>query len=89
MKKSNIRYILLFSLLSVTLAILNCNKEGTPESVIISEIKCDKSAVTVIDTVNLECTALSSGTLHYHWSLKKDNTVLVRQKWIMMVMWMS
>jgi hypothetical protein len=75
MKKINIRFTLFFCFLSVTLTILNCRKEDTPESVIISELKCDKSAVTVIDTVNLECTAASSGTLHYHWILRKDNTV--------------
>jgi len=75
MNKIKIRFVLLFSLLSATVAILNCSKEDSPESVVISQITCDKSTVTVIDTVKLECVVTSSGTLHYHWSLKKDNTV--------------
>ncbi|MFB0517206.1 MAG: FISUMP domain-containing protein [Candidatus Neomarinimicrobiota bacterium] len=77
-------FIILFAFIS-----FSCNEKSPTESkdnedldqpsasdtVNISGITCDKTTVTVIDTVKLECIANSSGTLHYHWSLKKGNTV--------------
>jgi hypothetical protein len=57
------------------LLLASCGSEGptgSGESVAISQISCDKSAISVIDTVRHECTATASGALYYHWTLKKN-----------------
>jgi hypothetical protein len=52
-----------------------CSPTEPDESVSVSEISVDMSSITVIDTVTLECSASSSGSLHYHWMPMKENTI--------------
>ena len=60
-------------LVTSILLLFSCNKKSPTEpekkvsSVSITEIKCDKSTVTLQDTVRLECIASSTNPLHYHW----------------------
>jgi hypothetical protein len=56
--------------------LFSCNKDNPnepSETVNISQILFDKTAITVRDTVKLECIDASSDALHYHWILLKGN----------------
>jgi len=58
-----------------TFLFFSCSLLSPTLKVEISEITCEKSTITVADTVKFECIASSSGKLHYHWSFQKGSTV--------------
>ncbi|MBN2356540.1 hypothetical protein JXO59_10525 [candidate division KSB1 bacterium] len=72
------KYFLLLIVLSFVL--FWCDEDSPTdsqrnESVVISQITCDKTTIKVDDIVGLECDATGSNALHYHWSVAKGNTV--------------